>query len=81
MFYRMEQLSKLQIQGFFLQLSEEGKKSDGKETSRDARESQCSHTIWNRCQAVSDAWCLQPLQIGIWKQTFIFQGYDAQGNV
>ena len=29
MFYRMEQLSKLQIQGFFLQLSEEGKKSDG----------------------------------------------------
>ena len=45
MFYRMEQLSKLQIQVFFLQLSEEGKKSDGKETSHDAQESQCSHTI------------------------------------
>ena len=25
--------------------------------------------------------CLQPFRSGIWKQTFIFQGWDTQGNV
>ena len=63
MFYRMEWLSKLQIQGFFSRLSAKRKRSDGKQTSSDDAKPDNNEEIAEEFASLTDEQMLENVDV------------------